>query len=164
MKPGCALKRSELERGAFFGCLLCLGACILAAQQAGGDHLLKKIPLGAAEGGGEYFDYITVDAAARRVYLSHGTEVKVLDADSGAVLGKITGLKRDHGVALVPELGRGFISDGTAAQIIIFDLKTLKTIGQVKGEADADSILYDPASKRVFAFNGQPKSSTVIDP
>src|SRR6202140_3330123 len=142
-----------------------LGALAIATPAKGGYHLLKKYTFGPAEGSTrEYFDYITVDAAARRVYLSHGTEVKVLDADSGAVLGKITGLKRDHGVALVPELGRGFISDGTAAQIIIFDLKTLKTIGQVKGEADADSILYDPASKRVFAFNGQPKSSTVIDP
>jgi YVTN family beta-propeller protein len=144
--------------------LLLLGAYVLAAPPAGGYHLLKRIPLGAAEGGGEYFDYITVDAAARRVYLSHGTEVKVLDADSGAVVGTITGLKRDHGVALVPELGRGFITDGDAKQVVIFDLKTLKTIGQVKGEADADSILYDPASKRIFVFNGEPKSCTVIDP
>ena len=143
-----------------------VGLCVyaLAAPPAGGYHLLKTIPLGAAEGGGEYFDYITFDATARRVYLSHGTEVQVLDADSGAVVGKVTGLKRDHGIALVPELGRGFISDGDAGQVVIFDLKTLQTIGQVKGEADADSILYDPASKRVFVFNGQPKSSTVIDP
>src|SRR5579862_2833649 len=76
------------------------------AFQGGAYHLLKKIPLTAAEGGGEYFDYITFDSAARRVYLSHGTEVKVLDADSGNVIGTIAGLKRDHGVALVPELGR----------------------------------------------------------
>ena len=129
-----------------------------------GYRLLKKIPLGAAEGGGEYFDYITVDSAARRLYLSHGTEVKVLDADSFAVLGNITGLKRDHGIALVPDLGRGFITDGDAAQVIMFDLKTLKTIGQIKGEKDADSILYDPASKHIFVFNGEAKNSTVIDP
>ena len=158
------MKRSNGSRLAICLCFLALGACALAAQTAGGYHLLKKISLGAAEGGGEYFDYITVDAAARRVYLSHGTEVKVLDADSGAVLGNITGLKRDHGVALVPELGRGFISDGDARQVVIFDLKTLKMIGEIKGEADADSILYDPASKRIFVFNGQPKSCTVIDP
>ena len=87
----------------------------------------------------------------------------MVDADSGALLGTITGLKRCHGVALVPELGRGFISDGDAAQTIIFDLQTLKQTGQLKGEADADSIIYDPASKRVFVFNGEPKSATVID-
>ena len=144
-------------------CLLLIAACILAFQP-GGYHLLKKIPLGAAEGGGEYFDYITFDTAARRVYLSHGTEIKVLDADTNAVVGTISGLKRDHGVALVPELGRGFISDGDAKQVVIFDMKTLKTIGQIKGETDADSILYDAVSKRIFVFNGQPKSCTVIDP
>jgi len=136
----------------------------LAAGPAG-YHLLKKIPLGAAPGGGEYFDYITVDAAARRLYLSHGTEVQVLDADSGAVVGTITGgFKRNHGVALVPELGKGFISDGDLGAAVMFDLKTLKTTGQVKAEKDADSIFYDPASKRIFVFNGSSKSSTVIDP
>src|SRR5690348_2138715 len=93
---------------------------IAATPAPAGYHLLKKIPLGAAEGGGEYFDYITVDSAARRVYLSHGTEVKVLDADNFGVLGTITGLKRDHGVAVVPEVGRGFITDGDAAQVIMF--------------------------------------------
>lgn len=158
------MKNSSLTALAFGLCFLCLGACILATPPAAGYHLLKKIPLGAAEGSTEYFDYITVDAVARRLYLSHGTEVKVLDADSGAVVGAITGLKRDHGIALVPELGRGFISDGATGQVVIFDMKTLKKIGEAKAEADADSILYDPASKRIFVFNGEPKSSTVIDP
>jgi DNA-binding beta-propeller fold protein YncE len=144
-------------------CLLAIGSYVMGAP-AGGYHLLKTIPFGAAEGGGEYFDYITVDAAARRVYLSHGTEIKVLDADNYAVLGTITGFKRDHGVAVVPELGRGFVSDGDLAQAIIFDLKTFKKIGEVKADKDADSILYDPASKRIFVFNGEPKSATVVDP
>ena len=139
-------------------------AYVFGFQPAGGYHLLQKIPFEAAAGGGEYFDYITFDAAARRVYLSHGTEVKVVDADSGRVVGNITGLKRDHGIALVPELGRGFISDGTTGQAVIFDLKTLKTIGHVKAAKDADSILYDPASKRIFVFSGTPKICTVIDP
>ena len=144
-------------------CLLAFGGHAMAAP-AGGYHLLKTIPLGAAEGGGEYFDYITVDPAARRVYLSHGTEVKVLDADSYAVLGTMTGFKRDHGVAVVPGLGRGFVSDGDLAQAIIVDLKTFKKLGEVQADKDADSILYDPASKRIFVFNGEPKSATVIDP
>jgi DNA-binding beta-propeller fold protein YncE len=157
MNPRC------VPRFAAGSCLLLLAAGILAFQSSG-YHLLKKIPLGAAEGGGEYFDYITFDAAARHVYLSHGTEIKVLDADTSAVVGTISGLKRDHGVALAPELARGFITDGDARQIVIFDMKTLKTIGQVKGEAVADSILYDSVSKRIFVFNGQPQNCTVIDP
>jgi hypothetical protein len=131
----------------------------------GGYHLLKKIPLGAAPGGGEYFDYITVDSAARRVYLSHGTEIKVLDADSNALVGTITGgFKRNHGVALVPELGRGFVTDGGAEKVIIFDMKTLKITGEAKADTDADFILYDAVSKHVFAFNGEAHNSTVIDP
>src|SRR5271166_5450815 len=101
-------------------CLLLLFSSLVMAAPVGGYHLLKTIPLGAAEGGGEYFDYITVDSAARRVYVSHGTEIKLLDADNYAVLGTITGFKRDHGVAVVPELGRGFVSDGDLAKAIIF--------------------------------------------
>jgi YVTN family beta-propeller protein len=158
------MKGSNLGRLPVYLCSLLLGAFVLASPPPGGYHLLKKISLGAAPGGGEYFDYITVDAAARRLYLSHGTEVKVLDADTGAVVGNITGLKRCHGVALVNDLGKGFISDGDAGQAVIFDLKTLKTIGQVKADADADCIIYDPASKHIFVFNGDPKSCTVIDP
>jgi YVTN family beta-propeller protein len=149
---------------AIWVCIWALCACVLPAGAAGGYHLIKTVPLGAAEGGGEYFDYITVDPAARRVYLSHGTEIKVLDADSYAVLGTISGFKRDHGVAVVPELGRGFVSDGDLGQAIIFDLKTLKKIGEVKAEKDADSILYNAASKHIFVFNGESKSATVIDP
>lgn len=153
----------------FGRCAICLGilglsVCALAAAAAGGYHLLKRIPLGAAEGGGEYFDYITIDPVARRVYLSHGTEIKVVDADNFSVLGTLTGFKRNHGVAVVPDLGRGFISDGDLGEAIIFDLKKLNKIGEVKADKDADSILYDPASKRIFVFNGQPKSATVIDP
>ncbi|PWU02527.1 MAG: YVTN family beta-propeller domain-containing protein [Terriglobia bacterium] len=145
-------------------CTAGISAYLIGAPAVGGYHLIKKIPLGAAEGGGEYFDYITVDSAARRVYLSHGTEVKVLDADSFATLGTITGTKRNHGVALVGDLGKGFLTDGDAGQVVIFDLKTFKTTGQVKADKDADSILYDAASKHIFAFNGEPKTATVIDP
>ena len=159
------MKVSHLVRLVAGLCVLWLGVHVAAAPPAGGYRLLKKIPLGAAEGGGEYFDYITVDAAARRVYLSHGTEFKVLDADNFSVVGTIAGgFKRNHGIALVPELNRGFISDGDLGQAVIVDLKTLKTAGQVKAEKDADYILYEPVSKHIFTFNGASKSSTVIDP
>ena len=146
---------------------VCVGAYVFAAPPAGegGYHLLKKIPLGASPGGGEYFDYINVDSTARRVYLSHGTEFKVVDTDNFSVVGTISGdFKRNHGIALVPALGKGFISDGELGAAVVVDLKTLKTTGQVKAEKDADTILYDPASKHVFTFNGSSKNSTVIDP
>ena len=141
-----------------------LGTIALASPPGPGYHLIKKVSLGAAPGGGEYFDYVTVDSAARRVYLSHGAEVKVLDADNFSVVGTISGLKRCHGVVVLPELGKGFITDGDAETVAVFDLKTLKITGQIKSSPDTDSITYDPASKLIFTFNGDSKNSTVIDP
>jgi hypothetical protein len=120
--------------------------------------------LTAAPGGAEYFDYITFDESSRRIYVSHGTEVQVLDADTYALLGTVTGFKRNHGIAIVSELTRGFISDGDAAEVVMFDLKSLQVTGRIKTDKDADSIIYDPASKRIFCFNGDPKSAYVIDP
>jgi DNA-binding beta-propeller fold protein YncE len=152
---------------AFASCmlaLLLLGGFAAARAPEGAYHLLKKYTFGAAEGSSrEYYDYITVDSAARRVYLSHGTEIKVIDADNGSVVGNITGLKQDHGVAVASEFGRGFITDGGQGKVIIFDLKTLKVIGEAKADKDADSVIYDPASKRIFSMNGDPHNTTVID-
>jgi hypothetical protein len=152
--------------GRFSSLAFLIMVAIFSAPNAttNGYHLLKKYSFGAAEGSTrEYFDYVTVDSAARRVYLSHGTEVKVIDADSGALVGNITGLKQDHGVALASEFGRGFITDGGSGKVIIFDLLTLKVTGEAKADKDADCVIYDPFSKRVFAMNGDPHSSTVIE-
>src|ERR1700719_3866560 len=140
-----------------------VGTVVMAGPPGSGYHLIKKIPLGAAPGGGEYFDYVTVDSAARRFYLSHGSEVKVLDADNFSVVGTITGLKKCHGVVVLPKLGKGFITDGEAANVTIFDLKTLKVTGEIKSAKDTDSIFYDPAAKLIFTFNGDSANSTVID-
>ncbi len=145
-------------------CFALLGGIALARPAGPGYHLIKKVPLGAAPGGGEYFDYVTVDSAARRVYISHGAEVKVLDADKFSVVGTITGLKRCHGVLVMPELGKGFITDGDAGNVAVFNLKTLKITGRIKTSPDTDSIIYDPASKLVFTFNGDSKNATAIDP
>jgi outer membrane protein assembly factor BamB len=141
-----------------------LGAFALSKAATIGYHLLKKYSFGAAEGSTrEYFDYITIDSAARRVYISHGTEIKVIDADTGALIGNITGLKQDHGVAVASEFGRGFISDGAQGKVIIFDLKNFTVVGEAKADKDADCVIYDPFSKRVFVMNGDPHNSTVID-
>jgi hypothetical protein len=144
--------------------LVLLGTIALANPPGSGYHLIKSVPIGAAPGDAEYFDYVTVDPAGRRVYIAHGAEVKVLDADTFAVVGAITGLKKCHGVALVPELNKGFITDGDAAKVVVFDTKTLKVTGEIKTYPDADSVTYDPSSKLVFSFNGDSKNASAIDP
>jgi DNA-binding beta-propeller fold protein YncE len=146
------------------GAILLLGCFALASSPHGNYHLIKKYALGAAPGGAEYWDYITFDASTHHLYLSHGTEVKVVDADSGAVVGNISDLKRVHGIALVNELERGFISDGGADEVVIFDPKTLKVSGHIKVGGNPDCIIYDPASKHIFTMNGKTNDATVIDP
>ena len=122
--------------------LLAFGGWSFAGRPDSGYHLLNTYKFDAAPGSTtEYFDYITVDSAARRVYLSRGTAVEVMNADTGALVGYIPGFKRQHGVALAPEFNRGFISDGTLAQVTIFDLKSLKVIGAAKAEPDTDCIV-----------------------
>jgi YVTN family beta-propeller protein len=149
---------------AFCSLTLLLVGLVAAQSPPRSYHLLNAYHFGAAEGSDrEYFDYITVDSSSRRAYLSHGTEVKVIDADSGALIRNITGLKLVHGVALASEFGRGFISDGLPGKVIIFDLKTLGVIGEIKAAPDADCVLYDSATKRVFSMNGDSHTSTVID-
>jgi len=147
-------------------CSLLFVVPVFGNEQLGGYHLLKKVPLGSATKGAqrEYFDYITVDASERRVYLSHGTEVMVVNADDNSVIGTIPGLKLAHGTVLVKDIGRGFISDGGSDRVVIFDLNTLKTLGEIKAGGNPDCIIYDSASKHILTFNGRTKDSTVIDP
>src|ERR1700686_5449701 len=116
-------------RLAVFISLVLAGTVAMAGPAGSGYHLVKSVPIGAAPGDAEYFDYVTVDPAARRVYIAHGAEVKILDADTFSVVGAITGFKRCHGVALVPELNKGFIADGDGAQVMVFDIKRLRISG-----------------------------------
>ena len=160
------MKISKFGRFALGVCILVLAAYTLTVSAAG-YHLLKKVPLAAAPGGGQYFDYILVDADGRRVYVSHGTEVVVLNADDFSLLATIQDprLKRVHGVALVKPLNKGFISDGEAQSAFVFDIKTMKVTGEVKtNQPDTDSIIYEPVTKRIFTFNGDSHNTTVIDP
>src|SRR5258708_2150796 len=161
-RRNCRTRNESLNRGALrmkkfllalpVLCIAMFGTFASASPAGPGYHLIKKIPLGAAPGGGEGFDYVTVDSASRRVYLSHGVEVKVLDADNFSVVGTISGLKGCHGVLVLSELGKGFITDGEAGSVAVFDLKTLKITSRIKTAPDTDSIIYDSASKLIFTF------------
>jgi DNA-binding beta-propeller fold protein YncE len=115
-------------------------------------------------GGDGGWDYLTADASARRLYISRGTHVIVLDLDSGKNIGDIPDTPGVHGIALAPELGRGFTSNGREGTVTIFDIKTLAPIGsKPKVGENPDAILYDPFTKRVFTFNGHSQDSTAID-
>jgi DNA-binding beta-propeller fold protein YncE len=139
-------------------CLILLMAFSASAFADGGYHIIKKIPI-PGQGG---WDYLIVDEAARRLYVSHGTQVEVLDVDLGTVVGKIPNTLGVHGIALASELGRGFVSDGQTSTVTIFDLKSLQTIGQAPTGKKPDGIIYDSATSQVFAFNGGSNSATVI--
>jgi DNA-binding beta-propeller fold protein YncE len=124
-----------------------------------GYHVIKTHKLGG-EGG---WDYLNLDNSSRRLYISRATHVIVIDADSGKPVGDIPDTPGVHGIALAPELGRGFVSNGREGTVTIFDIDTLKLITKVKVGDNPDAILYDPATKRVFTFNGKSQDSTVID-
>jgi DNA-binding beta-propeller fold protein YncE len=135
-----------------------LAAMALAAAGPG-YHVIKTYKVGG-EGG---WDYLTADASARRLYISRGTHVIVLDLDSGKSVGEIPDTPGVHGIALAPELGRGFTSNGREGTVNIFDINTLKPSEKVKVGDNPDAILYDPATKRVFTFNGRSHDSSAID-
>ena len=147
--------RSSFVLSALFAVLV----ATLAPAADPGYQLINTYNLGG-DGG---WDYLTLDSSARRLYISRATHVMVIDADSGKPVGDIPDTPGVHGIALAPELGRGFISNGREGTVTIFDLKTLKAITKVKAGENPDAILYDPASKRVFAFNGRSHDATAID-
>ncbi|MBV8858660.1 MAG: YncE family protein [Acidobacteria bacterium] len=146
-----------------FLCLLflCLNVAALNAQTKtqAGYHVINQYKLGG-EGG---WDYLTLDAKARRVYVSHATHVLVVDADTGAVVGDIPDTPGVHGVAVAEEAGKGYVSCGRASSVTVFDLKTLKTLKQIPVGKNPDAIIYDDASKRVFTMNGGSSDTTAID-
>jgi DNA-binding beta-propeller fold protein YncE len=139
---------------------LVISLLVTASFAAGpGYHVLKTYKLGG-EGG---WDYLTLDPGSRHLFISRATHVIVIDADSGKTVGDITDTPGVHGIALAQEFGRGFISNGREGTVSIFDLSTLKTLNKVKAGENPDAILYDRASKRVFAFNGHSHDATAID-
>ncbi len=131
----------------------------LAAAQAAPYHVARHITVGG-DGG---WDYITVDTARNRIFVTRGDRAVVMDENSGKVLGEIPGLQRAHGVALDYGTGHGFVSSGRDSTVTMFDLGTLKPLGTTTAAVDDDAILYDPASRRVFTFNGDANSASAID-
>jgi DNA-binding beta-propeller fold protein YncE len=142
-------------------CLLCL-VPFGAAQAAGTPHyrITHQVPLPGDEG----WDYLLFDQAGHRLFVSHGSRVVVLDADKLTVTGEIPDTPGVHGIALAPDLGRGFVSAGRSNSVVVFDLKTLARLKEIKvtGE-NPDAILYDPATHRVLTFNGRGRNVTAID-
>ncbi|HEY4054663.1 MAG TPA: YncE family protein [Terriglobales bacterium] len=138
--------------------LILLCPALFAADS--GYKVINKYKLGG-EGG---WDYLTLDPDSRHLFISRGTHVIVIDADSGKPVGDIPDTPGVHGIALAPEFNRGFTSNGREGTVSIFDLKTLTVISKVKDVGEnPDAILYDPATKRVFTFNGRSHDSTAID-
>jgi YVTN family beta-propeller protein len=136
-----------------------LCGAVLFASAAVNYQALKKV---AVPGTG-HWDYLTVDAAARRVYISHSTQVDVLDADSFKLVGTIANTPGVHGIAIASAEGRGYISAGKADAAIAFDLKTLKVINQIKVGKKPDAIIYEPLTKRIYVMNGDSENISVLN-
>ncbi len=127
--------------------------------QTGGVHLIKKTVVGG-EGG---WDYVAVASDARQLYLTHGNQVEVLNADTHEKIGVIADTKGVHGVAVVPKTGRGFTTNGRTNTVSVFDTKTFKTLAELPTGKKPDAVFYDAFSERVFVFNNAGSSATVID-
>jgi DNA-binding beta-propeller fold protein YncE len=149
-----------------FAGLLCLACAALGASsappQAGPIYIItKSVALGAPD----HWDLLSFEAASHRVYVAHGDRVSVVDGQSGSLVGQVEGFPGGtHGVALLPELGRGYSDDGKAGTAASFDLSTFKLVKTIKADADADAIVFDPASGHVFVIDAEPGKVTVIDP
>ena len=136
--------------------------CILTASAASAAepyHFLKEIPVGG-DGG---WDYLSVDSAAQRLYVSHGTKVVVIDIAKDVIAGEITNTPGVHGLAVAPELGRGLVTCGRENKGALVDLKTLQTISKVDTGKNPDGMLYEPGQKEFYTFKGRGESATVID-
>lgn len=136
---------------------LCSVAASAVAQQP--YRVLDKWKVGGTGG----WDYLLADGDAHRLYLTHGDRVEVVDTESGKAVGAITGLKGTHGVALDPDGNVGYISDGRANAVVVFDRKTFAVLASIPTGTNPDGLLYEPVTKTVWAFNGGSKNATVID-
>lgn len=132
----------------------------LFAQPSGPYRITHSYTLGG-DGG---WDYIVPDPANHRLFIGRQDRVMVVDENTGTLLGQVTGIQGAHGTAIVPATGHGFATSGRDQSVVMFDLKTLETLGRIPAAEDTDAIIFDEPSNRVFTFNGDAHSSTVIDP
>jgi len=140
--------------------VLTVATAALLAQPSSPYHVTHTYPLG----GDGSWDYIVPDPPSHRVYIARQNRVMVVDETSGTLLGEVTGVQGAHGTAIALGTGHGFATEGNTQSVAMFDLKTFKVLGRIPAAEDADAILFDPASNRVFTLNGDAHSSTVIDP
>jgi DNA-binding beta-propeller fold protein YncE len=141
-----------------FVLLLMIGATSAVAQSPA-YHITHSY----AVGGDGSWDYVVPDPPNHRVFVARQTRVMVIDENTGALLGEVTGINGAHGTAIAEGTGHGFATSGNDQSVVMFDLKTYKPLARIPAAEDADAIVYDPASKRVFTLNGDAHSSTVID-
>jgi len=139
--------------------LFAIALVAAAAFAAEGYKVINKIKIGGTGG----WDYVTMDNAGRRLYVSHSAIVEVVDPDSAKVVGQVTQLHGVHGIAIAPELNKGFISNGQSNSVTVFDLKTLAKTGEPSTGKNPDAICYEPKTKRVFTMNGGSSDASVID-
>src|SRR5437667_4791523 len=132
----------------------------LLAQSSSSYRVTRTYTLG----GDGSWDYIVPDPPNHRLFIARQNRVMVVDEDRGTLLGEVTGIQGAHGTALAEATGHGFATSGNDQSVVMFDLKTFKVLGRIPAAEDADAIIYDNASNRVFTFNGDAHSSTVIDP
>ena len=141
-----------------------LGLASLVSGEARADAPTYTISARYTPGGDGGWDCLTLDSEARRLYVARSTRVQVIDVDSGRLVGEIPDTPGVHGVALAPEFGRGFTSNGRDSSVTVFDLKSLATVSRIHLDARSpDIILYEPVSRRVFTFNGGSGNTTAID-
>ena len=149
-----------MKRSITIGIIFAFFAVTAQADRSFNYHLVREISIPGDEG----WDYLSFDAKGARIFVSHGSRVQVVDATKGAVVGEIADTPGVHGIALAPELNRGFISAGRSGMVVVFDLKTLARTAEIKVTGDnPDAILYEPKTQRVFTFNGRGRNATAID-
>jgi DNA-binding beta-propeller fold protein YncE len=158
MRAACVNLRCRLAVGVLVA--LAATASSARAETVGQYAVTKTLKIG----GPGSWDYVTLDSQGQRLYLTRTTHTMVLEAATGKVIADIPGQKRAHGVALVPQVGRGFITDGQEGTVTIFDLKTNEVLGKVAAADDADAIIYDPASNRLLVSCGDAKALVAIAP
>jgi DNA-binding beta-propeller fold protein YncE len=132
-----------------------------AAGQSAGSYRITHTYVLGGEG---RWDYVVPDPEKHRVFVARQDRVMVVDQDNGKVLGEVTGIHGAHGTAVVNGTGHGFATSGEDGAVVMFDLGNFKTLGRIQAAEDADAIIFDSSSNRVFTFNGDAQSSTVIDP